>query len=313
MPSDRLQFFVVTRKPSLELDLQRVLVANDLQASLSDMLSEQSQEFTSDESKKRAFCGTYRPNKNEVVSITPFPLPPLLQRAVRTPQEFAEAQVPFPDKGPLVKALLGVNDGGSSGTPQFLFQHFDQTHILKPKRTFLFQSGMFHQLAAPGVTISDRLTAVITGSELLFRSFQRANQFLDLTSYFREATDAEIKTLIGHTTFCRTDADAVLEMCRPAMRRKFSSILHSKILEHPLATPDRIRNRAKLFGIALQVRVVEGTKRLVFPTDASDANKLLQYLAEELYFSDLTEQPRETNSHRPHALTGVPLPVTAEA
>ena len=65
--------------------------------------------------------------------------------------------------------------------------------------------------------------------------------------------------------------------------------------------------------LSTAVAIFDSTKRLVFPTDASDANKLLQYLAEELYFSDLTEQPRETNSHRPHALTGVPLPVTADA
>lgn len=155
--------------------------------------------------------------------------------------------------------------------------------------------------------VGERLTAVILGSELLFRSFHRTNQFLDLTSYFREATDAEIKSLLGHATFCKSDADAILAKCnRPAMRRKFSTILHSKILDHPLATPDRIRTRAKKFGITLQVRVIDGAKRLVFPDDAAEAARLLQYLAEELYFSDLTEQPFETNSHRP-------LPVQATA
>jgi hypothetical protein len=83
------------------------------------------------------------------------------------------------------------------------------------------------------------------------------------------------------------------------MRKRFSSILHSKILDHDLATPDRIRIRAQRFGITLQTRVISGSKKLVFPEDRTAAGKLLQYLAEELYFSDLTEQPREANSHRP--------------
>src|SRR5207244_7015042 len=62
----------------------------------------------------------------------------------------------------------------------------------------------------PGVTISDHLTAVIVGTDLLFRSFQRTNQFLDLTPYFKEATDAEIKTLLNHVTFFKNDSDAII-------------------------------------------------------------------------------------------------------
>ncbi len=298
----RFQFFVVTRTPTLEFDLQRIGVSSDLQASLSQQFLEQSQEFTAESVQKKAFWGTYKPSKEEVITIKPFPIPALLERAVTNPQEFSEIQMPFTEHGPLVKAILAVDDGSRSTKKRFLFQHFDNTHVLKPKRTFLFQSGMFHQLTDPGVTISDHLTAVIVGDELLFRSFQRASQFLDLTSFFKDATDSEIKTLLKHETFFRNDADAIIAACKPAMRKKFSAILNSKVLDHPLATPDRIRNRAKRFGITLQTRVVAGAKKLVFPEDSGESMKLLQYLAEELYFSDLTEQPFETNSHRPLAL-----------
>ena len=158
---------------------------------------------------------------------------------------------------------------------------------------------MFHQLADPGVTISDRLTAVIVGTELLFRSFQRTNQFLDLTAHFKEATDAEIKTLLSHPSFSQTDPDAILKACKPAMRKKFSAILFSKVLDNEKVTPDRIQRGAKKFGIRLQVKAESGTRKLVFPENTPEAMKLLQYLAEELYISDLTEQPFETNSHRP--------------
>ena len=108
--------------------------------------------------------------------------------------------------------------------------------------------------------------------------------------------------LLNHATFLKNDSDAIIEICKPAMRKRFSAILKAKVLDHPLATPDRIRNRAKRFGINLQTRVISGTKKLVFPEDSGEAMKLLQYLAEELYFSDLTEQACETNSHRPLAV-----------
>ena len=84
------------------------------------------------------------------------------------------------------------------------------------------------------------------------------------------------------------------------MRKKFSAILYSKVLENfDKATPDRIQRGAKKFGITLQIRVKSGTRKLVFPADSHEAMKLLQYLAEELYISDLTEQPFETNFASP--------------
>jgi hypothetical protein len=300
MPTpERFQFFVVTRTTSLDTDLQRVSVSSGLQASLSQQFLEQSQEFTAVDVRKRSFCGTYKPNKEEVVTINPFPTPPLLERAASNPQEFPDIQMPFTENGPLVKAILGVDDGVTSGKRRFFFQHFDKTHVLKPKKTFLFQSGMFHQLTDPGVTISDHLTAVIVGRELLFRSFQRTNQFLDLTAHFKEATDAEIKTLLRHPSFSKTDSDAILGACKPAMRKKFSAILFSKVLDHEKVTSDRIQRGAKKFGIALHIKVESGARKLVFPENTYEAMKLLQYLAEELFISDLTEQPCETNSHRP--------------
>lgn len=300
MPTtQKFQFFVVTRTPSLGIELQRVLVSSDLQQELSKLFLEQAAEYTSSSVEKRPFCATYTPAKNEVVSIANFPIPAELVRAAQTPQELSVIQMPFTDQAPLVKAVLAVDDGNVSGTRRFFFQHFDRSHILKPQRTFLFQSGMFNQLTDPGVTLSDHLTAVIVGTELLFRSFQRTNQFLDLSPFFKEATDTEIKSLLEHDTFFQNDSDVIIALCKPAMRKRFSAILHSKVLDHALATPDRIRNKAKRFGITLQTRVISGTKKLVFPDNQIAAGKLLQYLAEELYFSDLTEQPREANSHRP--------------
>jgi hypothetical protein len=307
--TERFQFFVVVRKPSMEFDLQRVTVANDLQASLSEMFLAQAGEFMGTACQKRPFCATYKPGKDEVVCINPFPVPQHLERGSKNPQEFSEIQMPFQSGGPIVKALVGVDDGSLSGTKRYFFQHFDNSHVLKQSHTVLFRAGMFHRLAEPGVTISDHLTAVIVGQELAFQSYFRTNQFLDLTVYFKEATDTEIKTLLGHPTFYPNNPDTILSACRPAMRKKFSAILFSKILDHDKATPDRIQRGAKKFQINIKLKMNGKERRLVFPENPDEAMKLLQYLAEELYISDLTEQPCETNSYRPMQLTA-PAPTT---
>jgi hypothetical protein len=287
----------------MEFDLLRVAVTHDLQANLTEMFLRQAEDFIGPTVQKHPFYATYKPNKDEVVSINRFPLPPLLDRASKNPQEFSPIEMPFQTTGPIVKAILAVDDGYQSGGKHFFFQHFDNSHILKQSRTVLFRSGMFHQLTEPGVTISDHLTAVIAGEALIFRSYFRTNQFLDLTDYFKEATDTEIKRLLGHPLFYPNDADAILSTCRSATRKKFSAILFSKVLDHEKASPDRIQRGAKKFGINLTIKMDRKERRLVFPQNPEEVTKLLQYLAEELYISDLTERPFETNSHRPLQLS----------
>lgn len=297
-PTERFQFFVVIRPSLMAFDLQRVRISSDLQESLSKLFLEQSQEFTKADVVKHAFAPSYRPNDNEVLSVSPYDLPDLLQRAATKPMEFAFLTMPFTKSSPVVKAIVAVDDGGSSGTTRYFFQHFDGRHILKPQRTFLFKSDMFQQLADPGVTIADRLTAVLVGTELLFRSYHLTAQFLDLTGQFKEATNEDIKAILGHKCFFSSDADAAVETCKPAMRRKFSEIQHSKILDHPNATPDRIKARAKKYGIEVQLKGPSSGRQVVFPADPKEAMKLLQFLAEELYSGEISDLPFASNSHR---------------
>src|SRR5262245_54181467 len=128
----KLQFFVVIRTSSLDIDLQIVSVSSDLQVSLSTQFLEQANEFTAGALQVHPFHAAYKPNKDEVVTITQFRIPELLHRAAKDPQEFSDIHMPFTEEGPLVKAILGMDDGKLSGVKRFFFQHFDKTHILMP-------------------------------------------------------------------------------------------------------------------------------------------------------------------------------------
>lgn len=306
-PTERFQFFAVVRT-SLAFDLQRVPVSADLQEKLTRLFLDQSEEFTKADVGKHAFSPSYRPDDNEVQAINPFPLPPLLERAATRPMEFVELAMPFTQSGPVVRAILAVDDGASSGSKRYFFQHFDGRHILKTGFTFLFRGEMFQELDAPGVTISDYLTAVLVGTELLFRSYHLTAQFLDLSSHFKEATNDDIRAILGNGAFCKNNADAIIAACKPAMRRKFSAIQHSKILEHANATPDRIKARAKKYGIDVQLKGASGARQVVFPEDPKEAMKLLQFLAEDLYFGEITEEQFASNSHRKVGGAGAATP-----
>jgi hypothetical protein len=248
------------------------------------------------------FCGTYTPSADMITQISPYDAPDLLKRGMEKPQEFEKIQMPFTKQAPVVKAILGIDDGAMSGKKGYYFQHFDKSHILQKDRTFLFRSGMFHHIADPGVTIANRLTAVILGQELLFRTYSRTNQFLDLSAFFREASDADIKSILSHGKFLGAEPEAIIPSCGPAVRRKFSAIVYSGVLDLDRATPDRIQDGMKeFFKIKLDIKIDKATggRRLVLPSDPAEILKLLEYLTDGVYASHLTGEPRLTNSHRP--------------
>jgi hypothetical protein len=77
------------------------------------------------------------------------------------------------------------------------------------------------------------------------------------------------------------------------------TVLCFEVLHDPRVTPKRIQQGAKKFKIHLHTEKHGQELKLVIPESPEDIAKLLQYLAGELYISELTEQPCETNSYRP--------------
>jgi hypothetical protein len=153
----------------------------------------------------------------------------------------------------------------------------------------------------PGVKIADRLAAVITGGKLFFRSYNRTNQFLDLTDHFREASDHDITTILKHDKITKTNAEYIISLCRPMMRKKFSAIMFTGVLDKAQATPERIQaGMRRFFEVAIEIKTKpSGDQQIVFPTDPMEMSHLLEYLTDSVYESDLTGEHRSSNSHRP--------------
>jgi len=290
-----LQFFAVIRKHDLSHDLQRVSISKQLQGDLSKLFVQQAHEFTNSSIATKQFTPTYTPLDGEVVSICDFELPSHLQRSLTAPQEFHDLTLPFTAAAPVVKAILGVD-----GVNQVLyFQYFDRSRMLRKDRTAIFKSGMFHRLDDPGITIDNQLAAVITNETLRFRSFHRVNQFIDLKEFFKEATDADIQVVLAHDKLKVANPQALLDSLSSRMRKRFSIVIATGILDHEKATPRKIQSRAKKFeGLDIRLAGAAGSRRIIFPSDAKTMGLFLRFLAEELYVSEITEQARETNSSR---------------
>tara|TARA_R110002111_G_scaffold100976_6_gene156479 strand:- start:39707 stop:40603 length:897 start_codon:yes stop_codon:yes gene_type:complete len=296
MTDNLLQFYAVTRATDLTLGLERIVLSQDVQQELSPLFIEQAKELIGGEAATLQFNPAYTPQHGETISIANFALPDLFKKALQTPQCLPELLFPFTDKAPIVKAILAVD----TQNELFYFQYFDRSKILRKGYTFIYNSNMFRKLADPGITIDNHLTAVISEGSLNFRSFYRVRQFLDLDSFFKEATDSDINEILTHEKLLVKNTEKIINSLSSQMRKRFSIVISTGILSDERVTPNKIQRRAKKFeGLDLKLTGKSGDRKILFPTDLKTMGLFLRFLAEEFYISQLTDEPRETNSSRP--------------
>lgn len=148
----------------------------------------------------------------------------------------------------------------------------------------------------PGLTLDTKLVAVFRNGTLYFRSFKAINPIVDISPYFAEATDLEISQVLEHSRLVVDDMQSVLKLTDSWMRRRYSAVLASGILDS--VTPRKIANKAGRFGITLSTRRVNNSDALVFPNNKKEIKSLLTFLNEGFFEGELTGALYQTNSQR---------------
>jgi hypothetical protein len=243
------------------------------------------------------FDGRYTPSKGEMFVIKDFRLDAALLKAVKSPlttPELSLSRSPFPQ----IKAIIASE---INSPLRIIFQEFRTDQIIRQGRAFiqklLHGKNTFDIVDQSGIAISGDVDAVYDNGNLYFHSYYTANRFADLTEYFKDATDDEIKDLLKTDGLMAADENQLLEVTDTAMRRKFSIIKKTEILN--LVTPERIQAAAVAQDIDVEISRVGGRKRIVIPSDKADAKVLLDFLCQARFFGALTNELFVANSYRP--------------
>src|SRR5438552_18206342 len=133
MPNKSLaQIFVVVRNDQ-SLDLQRIPVTATLQSELAADFLNQMNDFVGNKTQV-GFSPSYQPEKDELLQISSYAIPPFLQQAASFPHKFQLLTMPFTPSAPIVKAILVAIPSHSGDRPEFLFKYFDRRRILNIER-----------------------------------------------------------------------------------------------------------------------------------------------------------------------------------
>jgi hypothetical protein len=289
-------FFAMVSSTKREHNIRRINVNHTLQMEMSTLFTQQEEAFLEGPPEEIHFGPTYTVSDHEVFVISDFDLPVDLIQAARSPHEHEAV-----DNGCLqsIKCIIAAgHEGQGDGGLTLLFQPFTKRQVLgRHMLSFLHSARTFTRLDTDGITLGTSLAAVFREGKLYFRSFSTVSRFLDLKSYFTEATNHQIDELFEHERMVAEDLERTKEHADSWMRKRFSALIASGILDK--VTPRKALNVGKRYDCEFEIQRKYGKEAFVFPADKKRARQLLDLLNESYFDGPLTQQPYHANSQRP--------------
>ncbi|MBK4522689.1 DUF4868 domain-containing protein, partial [Enterobacter hormaechei] len=270
------------------------------QTVVENLFRTQRSEYINQDIEQIDFCASYNVQDGEIFSINPFDDEIGIINAIERPDA-----VPVWDPDDVsvhyFKALF-TGEPASNGNPtQVWLQCFDRRQIINNEKSFfqvVTQPGnRFSVSTRPGFSLSDRLTAILVGDKLLFKSFFMLRRFFNMEEYFNEATREDLDNFIGNDIFHVENAEDFMTFADSAIKKKVSLIINSGILnDQPI---ENLIECAQKIGYQLGITNVNGDNKITMPNSKREVKQLLYFLDQGYFNSIITNELMLTNSKRP--------------
>ncbi|EAB3869273.1 Kiwa anti-phage protein KwaB-like domain-containing protein [Salmonella enterica] len=270
------------------------------QTVVENLFRTQRSEFINEDIEEIEFCASYNVQDGEIFSINPFDDEIGIINAIERPDA-----VPVWDPDDVsvhyFKALF-TGEPASNGNPtQVWLQCFDRRQIINNEKSFfqvVTQPGnRFSVSTRPGFSLSDRLTAILVGDKLLFKSFFMLRRFFNMEEYFNEATREDLDNFIGNDIFHVENAEDFMMFADSAIKKKVSLIISYGILnDQPI---ENLIECAQKIGYQLGITNVNGDNKITMPNSKREVKQLLYFLDQGYFNSIITNELMLTNSKRP--------------
>ncbi|MER0127999.1 Kiwa anti-phage protein KwaB-like domain-containing protein [Franconibacter daqui] len=270
------------------------------QTLVENLFRTQRSEFINEDIEEIEFCASYNVQDGEIFSINPFDDEIGIINAIERPDA-----VPVWDPDDVsvhyFKALFTGEPASNDNPTQVWLQCFDRRQIINNEKSFfqvVTQPGnRFSVSTRPGFSLSDRLTAILVGDKLLFKSFFMLRRFFNMEEYFNEATREDLDNFIGNDIFHVENAENFMTFADSAIKKKVSLIISSGILnDQPI---ENLIECAQKIGYRLGITNVNGDNKITMPSSKREVKQLLYFLDQGYFNSIITNELMLTNSKRP--------------
>ena len=275
-----------------QIDLLQIPLSDELQGRFAENWQSQYDTFF-DEIQEINFDPGYKPEDHERFCVLDYELPEWLAKETSIDASSLDKIDKSERQMDRIRGIMALAQNEHE-EELMLFQNFRRYQIIKPGLSAVLGDNTYTKIEHPGLMLGEKLSAVYhsIGRKLLFHSFHNVNMFLPLSDHFRPASEDEIREILSHELFAAEELDVLAKDPSQWFRTRFALLKHSGILNEVTAL--KIETRSKGYDVPIQLS--EDNEKIVFPSNKSDAKKLLQFLNEEIFRGAVTDELYKTNS-----------------
>lgn len=284
--------FAYTRDPGNRI--VRFAVSSDVQASMTTYLAAQVEAFGTN-CEEVQFNGNYKPEQGEMLVIEEFEDLDSLAAVVAAPLDVPVADPSNLDFDQIRALFFGQKEADDTWT--VYLQSFDRRRVISSAGFAIFHSrDTYKRIEGAGLTLDNKLAAKLCGAKLSFFSFFHIRQIFDMSSYYQEATDNDIKQFAKLKELHVENLDELMAASDSWVRRKVWLVMQSNILGK--VPSNDIKAIAAEFSIPIEYVFQGGSEKIKLPGDRKSLKTLLRFLDEDYYRSPLSQTNFLTNSKR---------------
>lgn len=290
MPNDRPVNLYAACKISDDLICKGVSLGSDVQDDVTERFKCQAEQFRNGIEQENPFEGSWKPDDNELLTVDiPRSAQPILDAINVDFMSLDQINVRAFDQERIKALFMATYDNDK---PLILVQRFTAQQSLEPRFTLVLDRNAFRRLSSPAFTLDTSLTCIIESGKVKFKSLQKLRSIMDITEFYREATDEEVRQFARHDSFAVFDQDNFVHNSDQQTRKYIHDIVTSDILEDN--DVDTIENAA--ISTSLPIKIENG--RIVLPTQKRELKRFLQFLQESRYRGPISRRTYVTNSRK---------------
>lgn len=280
--------------------VMRVQLDNAANTLVTGIFQAQKAYFKSHYSTSVSFSAGYKPSYGECFELDNF-----LDSAILIDAVTRSTAIPVWDPSQIgiehIKALfIGVDAPQNNNI--IAIQTFTKKQVLDTSKSFVMQlfgsANTFSQAASVGFNIDDKLVAVIENNKIFFKSFFKLRSIFDMTSHFQEATDDDLDNFVSHAAFALPQGFDIKTVADTVIRSKVTLINTSGILNSQNLI--KLKAAAQKIKFPLQTAMHGTVEKIVMPSTKREIKALLDFLDEDIFTSEISQQVFKSNSKRPY-------------
>jgi hypothetical protein len=266
--------------------VRRIPLTRGLQSQVTKYLSPQINTFPEGR-EKVGFSGQYTADETQIFCIEGYKLDASIMDIIEHP-----LKCEILDLRKLKHRIVAIFTGKCTRSQKLAaFQSFDPRKMLSKGFTLINSGDTYTKLEDPGITLQENLTALYAHGELLFHSYHNTRHFLDLSDYYREATDADVARFASNRMLFISDRDMFMGNVDSIIRKKITLLQKNRVLGKVSAK--KLQDTAKHFGVPIRLK---NSGKIVVPDSKKELIQLLRFLDEDYFDTVLTKRRCLTNS-----------------